>query len=177
MDDNITTQAVETIHLLVAPVVLVSACGLLCLALYNRLTAVVGRIRTINKEAVDAVARLSLAGVVPPTKLSSKERSARRLRDRVVTLDEQVDHLMSRARLVRAAIVCLLFVVMSMLVCSLALGLSLFARWFAMVALGAFAAGIFVMIAAVVLALLELRVALVPAALEHAALDLPEGME
>jgi len=175
--DGITSQAVETIHLLVAPVVLVSACGLLCLALYNRLTAVVGRIRAINKEEVDTVARISLAGAVPPTKLSAKERGARRLRERVVTLDEQVDHLMRRAQLVRAALVCLLVVVLSMLLCSLALGMSLFARWFATVALGTFAAGIVVMIVAVVLALLELRVALVPAAIEHAAIDLPDGLE
>ena len=37
--------AVDVIHALVAPVVIISANGLLCLSLYNRMAAVVGRLR------------------------------------------------------------------------------------------------------------------------------------
>jgi hypothetical protein len=163
-------EAVQTIQLLVAPVVMVSACGLLCLALYNRLAAVVGRLRAMAKEEVDTLARLSLAGAEP-----GKKTPERRLRARVTTLEEQVDHVMSRARLIRAALTCLLSAVLCMLVCSLALGLSVVARAFATVALGAFFAGVLVMIAGVILALGELRIALVPAALEHEAVEPPEA--
>lgn len=163
-------EAVQTIQLLVAPVVMVSACGLLCLALYNRLAAVVGRLRAMAKEEVDTLARLSLSGAEP-----GKKTPERRLRARVMTLEEQVEHVMSRARLIRAALVCLLSAVLCMLVCSLALGLSVLAHFFATVALVAFFVGVLVMVGGVVLALGELRIALVPAALEHEAVEPPEA--
>lgn len=151
-------DVVHTIQLLVAPVVMISAAGLVCLALYNRLAAIVGRVRTIHKEEVDALSRMSIAPAAP-----APSKSARR---RVVTLEEQVDHLMERARLLRAALVCLLVTVLSMLLCSLAIGLSLVWGEAAYVALAVFLAGVLVEAAGIVLAILELRIALVAAALE-----------
>lgn len=162
-------EAVQIIQLLVAPVVMVSACGLLCLALYNRLTAIVVRLRTITKEEVDTLTRLSLAGH-QPGKISPEQR----LRTRIVTLDEQVDHVMRRARLIRRALVCLLVAILCMLLCSLALGLSLWAAWFAKIALALFFTGVLVLVAAVGFALAELRIALVPVALEQASVDMPD---
>lgn len=150
-------DVVHTIQLLVAPVVMISAAGLVCLALYNRLAAIVGRVRTIHKEEVDALSRMSLAPAPAPSK------SAHR---RVVTLEEQVDHLMERARLLRAALVCLLVTVLSMLLCSLAIGISLLWGEAAYVALAVFLGGVLVEAAGIVLAILELRIALVAAALE-----------
>jgi hypothetical protein len=153
-------DVVHTIQLLVAPVVMISAAGLVCLALYNRLAAIVGRIRAIHKEEVDALARFSLA----PAPAASKPSP--RVRRRVVTLEEQVDHLMARARLLRAALVCLLVTVLSMLVCSLAIGASLVWDGAAYVALAVFLCGVVIEASGVVLAILELRIALVAAALE-----------
>lgn len=155
-------DVVRTIELLVAPVVMVSAAGLLCLALYNRLAGVVGRIRAIHKEEFDALSRLSVA---PPPRPSS---SAAR---RVVTLEEQVEHLMGRARLVRAALSCLLGGVLCMLSCVFGIALALVWDGAAYLALGVFLAGVLLDVAAVVLAMLELRVALVAAALEAASIE------
>lgn len=155
-------DAVHTIQLLVAPVVMISAAGLVCLALYNRLATIVGRIRAIHKEEIDALSRMSLAPAPAPS------RSARR---RVVTLEEQVEHLMARARLVRAALVCLLATILSMLLCSLAIGLSLVWSYAAYVALAVFLLGVLVEATGVVLAILELRIALVAAALEDASIE------
>ncbi len=155
-------DVVHTIQLLVAPVVMISAAGLVCLALYNRLAAIVGRIRAIHKEEYDALARLSLAPSPPPSP---------RVRGRVVTLEAQVDHLMARARLLRAALVCLLVTVLSMLLCSLAIGASLVWGEAAYVALAVFLAGVVVEATGIVLAILELRIALVAAALEDASIE------
>ncbi len=159
-------DASHTIQLLVAPVVMISAAGLVCLALYNRLAVIVGRIRAIHKEEIDALSRMSSAPAPSPS------RSTRR---RVVTLEEQVEHLMARARLVRAALVCLLCTVLSMLFCSLAIGLSLVWEDAASVALAAFLLGVLVEASGIVLAILELRIALVAAALEDASIE-PERL-
>lgn len=161
-------DVVHTIQLLVAPVVMISAAGLICLALYNRLAVVVGRVRTIHKEEHDALARISL---------SAGPRPSARTERRVVTLEDQVEHLMGRARLLRAALVCLLLTVLSMLLCSLAIGASLVWDEAAFVALGVFLVGVVVESAGIVLALLELRVALVAAALEAASIELPSDPE
>ncbi|MFO0684454.1 MAG: DUF2721 domain-containing protein [Sandaracinus sp.] len=155
-------DAVHTIQLLVAPVVMISAAGLVCLALYNRLATIVGRIRAIHKEEIDTLSRMSIAPAPAPS------RSTRR---RVITLEEQVEHLMARARLVRAALVCLLATILSMLLCSLAIGLSLVWDDAAYVALAVFLLGVLVEATGVVLAILELRIALVAAELEDASIE------
>jgi len=48
----------------VAPVVIISACGLLCLAFYNRLASVVSRLRAFQR-GYDGVARSISARTVP----------------------------------------------------------------------------------------------------------------
>jgi hypothetical protein len=129
---------------------------------------IVGRIRTIHKEEFDALSRLSLAPAPKP--------SARAQR-RVVSLEEQVEHLMGRARLLRAALICILVTVLSMLLCSLAIGASLVWEQAAYVALGVFLCGVVVEATGIVLAILELRIALVAAALEAASIDAPVDTE
>lgn len=89
----------------------------------------------------------------------------------MITLEEQVEHLMARARLVRAALVCLLATILSMLLCSLAIGLSLVWDDAAYVALAVFLLGVLVEATGVVLAILELRIALVAAELEDASIE------
>lgn len=61
-------DAVHTIQLLVAPVVMISAAGLVCLALYNRLATIVGRIRAIHKEEIDTLSRMSIAPAPAPSR-------------------------------------------------------------------------------------------------------------
>ena len=47
-------EALQTIQSFVAPVVMISANGLLCLAFYNRMAAVIHRTREINRERFES---------------------------------------------------------------------------------------------------------------------------
>ena len=158
--------ALQTIQLLVAPVVMISACGLLCLALYNRLAAIVSRARAFHKERFDAQTRLDAIDAK-----TSGDPLAQHLRRRVELLDEQVDQILRRGALVRNSLILLLCTVLCMLGCSIALGLSILSHVFAGVALTLFLAGVGLAIVAMLLALLELRRALDPVLLESSAFD------
>lgn len=164
--------ALETIQLLVAPVVMISACGLLCLALYNRLAAMVSRARAFHKEQFDAATRLASAR-------AQAEDAAllQHLHRRVELLDTQVVGILRRAALVRGALILLLGTVLCMLACSLSLGLSLAVPvLFSRLALGLFLLGIAAMAGAIVLAIRELTRALDPVILEQTAFDEFESM-
>lgn len=164
----------QTIQLLVAPVVMISACGLLCLALYNRLAAIVSRARAFHKERFDAQARLA---TVTATERTDDDAAVPYLRRRVELLGEQVGQILRRAALVRNAVVLLLVTVLFMLFCSLALGMSLLAPIFAGVALVCFLLGVATAIVAMALAIVELQRALDPVLLEHSAFVELEGLE
>ncbi len=152
----------RTIQSLVAPVVVISANGLLCLALYNRLAAVVNRMRTLNKERFDLLADLSAEGCREP---DLPERN--RLETRLHVLDELGHQLFERARLIRDSLVCLLVAVLAMLACSLALGLEPLAPAFGLAALALFVVGILVMMAGIVRAIQDLAATLYPLRFEH----------
>ena len=51
----------ETIQPLLAPVVLISSCGLLCLAQYNRLAGIVARARAFHQERLMLFSQLRQA--------------------------------------------------------------------------------------------------------------------
>jgi len=155
-------EPAEAIRLLVAPVVMISACGLLCLALYNRLAVIVARARAFNKERVECAEEQREEGGDAP-----------HLARRIATLDGQFEGLLRRAKLVRAALAALLCTVASMLVCSLALGLMIVAPFAGEVALAVFVVGVSTALVAIVYAMLELRLALDPVAVEE--MSLHEG--
>jgi hypothetical protein len=154
------TDALQTVESFVAPVVMISANGLLCLALYNRLASVVNRMRTINKERVDLLARL--LGNAPPG-----TAEAGHLKKRIDMLDELGHQLFGRTRLLRDSLVCLLITVLCMLGCSLALGLASLQATFGLVALALFVVGVLVMLWGTVRAIQELCRSLEPLAFEH----------
>ena len=152
---------VETVQTFVAPVVMISANGLLALAFYNRLAAVVGRSRAINKERFELV-----------TRLARLERRAdhpepAHLKRRIEVLDELGHELFERAHLVCGTLICLLVSVLFMLACSLALGLSPLGSAVGWAAMGFFVAGALAMATGLVLAIRELRVSLEPLLWEH----------
>ncbi len=155
-------EALRTIQSFVAPVVVISANGLLCLALYNRLAAVVSRMRTINKERFDLSARLSAQIAREPNSPEIEHIEAR-----IHTLDELGHQLFGRVRLIRDSLVCLLVTVLAMLACSLALGLEPLASAFGLVALVLFVIGVVVMMAGIARAIQELAVTLHPLRFEH----------
>jgi len=165
-------QALQTIQSFVAPVVVISANGLLCLAFYNRMTAVTNRLRTINKERFDLHARLLALG-----EPSSFAPETGPLAHRVEMLDELGHQLFDRVRLIRDSLVFLLAAVLAMLGCSLALGLSPLSPVFGSIALVLFVAGVAVMMLGVMKAILELRIALSTLQFEHDMLEKTPPLE
>ena len=99
----------------VVPVVIISACGLLCLAFYNRLSSLVARLRAFHRERLAEQERLE-AGTADPT--------AGRHGLMLEVLEEQTTHLLRRARLIRASLMCLLCTIACLTACSLLSGLS-----------------------------------------------------
>jgi hypothetical protein len=122
---------------------------------------IVGRARTFAKERFDVYTRLSRLELEAQT-----GGEAHLLRSRISSLDRQVDHLIHRARLVRMSLICLLITVLTMLGCSLTLGLSLVIEA-AAAALIIFCLGVLFAMAAMMLAIAELLRALDPVVLEQ----------
>ncbi|MBI1337822.1 MAG: DUF2721 domain-containing protein [Phycisphaera sp.] len=151
---------------LVAPVVMISACGLLSLALYNRLAVVVSRMRSFHHEQLTTHRQL---GNGSDRGTSNKDQAI--LRERLQTLELQVKRLMDRARLLRASVMCLLGTVAMMLLCSLAIGMSLVHNQTITAALALFVVGVLTMLVGVVLAMIELSRSLEPVDLEQDSLE------
>ena len=70
-----------------APVVLISANGLICLALYNRLAVVVGRVRSFSRERFDSLSALGSDPAIPVGPAGSSW-SRWRHRERLAMLEE-----------------------------------------------------------------------------------------
>ncbi len=151
----------QTIQLLVAPVVMISANGLICLALYNRLAAIVSRARAFHKEQFDALTELSAMGLDEQGSLK-----ARQLRTRVEGLGQQVGRILRRGRYLRNALMALQAAVLAMLLCSLALGLTTVVAGIESLPLILFILGVLAMAGGTVLAMRELREALEPVTAE-----------
>jgi hypothetical protein len=144
----------------VGPIIVISASGLLCLAFYNRLTAVVTRLRGFDRERLEEQEELEASG--PGT-----EPAIRELRKNVLAmLHTQTELLRHRAHLIRRTLVCLLSTIMCLALCSLALGLSEVWSPLAGVAVPLFIAGLLLLVAGACFALLELKYALDPVEME-----------
>src|SRR5947208_9172762 len=79
----------------VVPVVVISASGLLCLALYNRLAAVVSRLRGFQRE------RLQQHDLLGRAKLEKASEAILQHERLIDLLDEQTADVSKRARLLR----------------------------------------------------------------------------
>ncbi|MEM9253010.1 MAG: DUF2721 domain-containing protein [Planctomycetota bacterium] len=153
-------------QLFVAPVILISAGGLICLALYNRLAMIVSRARQFHKERFDA------AGALQSTLLNAPgSATAGRLKERIALLDRQSREVRGRAKLVRDSLIGMMAMIGCMLGCSLALGASLGWRGAVYVAIALFVLGVLAMGWAVLLATLELSRSLGPVTLEASAVE------
>jgi hypothetical protein len=146
----------HVISLLIAPVVMISACGLLCLAFYNRLATIVSRLRVFHAEQL-----------LRREKLETAAPAHHHVRNRMDIVHRQIEEDMARARLIRNTLICLVMCIICMILCSLSLGLSLVAEIMTRVALGVFISGQILMLTGMVFAVLELTRALTPIALEQ----------
>ncbi len=142
----------DVIGQLAAPVVMISAAGLLCLALFNRLATIVARSRAFAAERV--VLLRALANPAPGPTGASLDRL------RLESLEAHASRVLKRAALLRAALQCLLAGVLAMLASSGAIGLSLVSDRLWHLALIAFGLGLLAMAVGVVLVMAELSQAL-----------------
>lgn len=165
------TSTLQIVQAFVIPIVVISANGLLCLALYNRLAAVISRARMINKERFDLAHHLA---AMPETQRESLE--AQHLRDRDDVLHELGHQLYDRSLLLRDSLICLLVTVLAMIGCSLSLGMTAVWTPFEWLALVLFVVGMMVMILGIVRAIQELVGALSPLAFEHEMMERQDGL-
>jgi hypothetical protein len=142
----------------VVPVVIISACGLLCLAFYNRLSSLVSRLRAFHRERLATQEQLDRRG--------GDEQRGTPHALLLEVLEEQTAHLLRRARLIRSTLVCLLSTIACLTACSLLSGLGTVWPPAAAGAVALFVTGMALMLAAVVFAIVELRGALDPVELE-----------
>jgi len=149
----------------VVPVVVISACGLLCLAFYNRLAAVVARLRAFHRERLheqDLLDRRTPAATSDPAAAEAARRHAQLLD----VLEAQTSHVARRARLIRSTLSCLLCAIACLTLSSVLTGISIVAEPLVVAAVLAFILGMALLLVAVAFALLELRQALDPVELE-----------
>ncbi len=154
-------DALRIIQTLVAPVVMISACGLLVLAFYNRLAVLVSRVRAFNHERLELLEELQEA----PADQSTDRKDT--LKRRLDAIQLQVLEILKRSRLIRNTLVCLVICIKCMVICSLFLGLSMVSHDFEYGALLFFCAGMIILLFGMVFALMELVRCLTPVALEE----------
>ncbi len=146
----------------VVPVVIISACGLLCLAFYNRLAAIVSRIRGFQREHLEEqeeYARRIFAGETDRVMLQRHHRV-------LAMLEQQTKGVTRRAHLIQRTLLCLLGTICSLTLCSVATGVSVIVPHAVYVALGFFFLGMLLLLIAIVHAMLEMLDALHPVEVE-----------
>ncbi len=138
----------------VAPVVVVSASSLLCLAFYNRLAAIVSRLRSVQRERLQEL--LAYHSAINRGDLDATSHHTRLLKN----LGDQTARIISRAHLIRFTLLCLLNAVLLLVLSSLLNGAALFWEPIAVCAAIAFAGGMISLLVGVIAAMRELRSAL-----------------
>ena len=104
--------AVQAIQAILAPAIMVSACGLLLLGLLNRYTVIMSRIRSLSEER-----RRLLRATTPPAEAQPVEVT------RLASVLRQLEDLVDRVRLLRNAVMCQVAAVGCFVFTSLLLGL------------------------------------------------------
>src|SRR3954470_15426656 len=142
----------------VGPIIVISACGLLCLAFYNRLAAVVTRLRSFHRERLHEHEALAKQGASPRPDTQALFRH----RELIGMLETQTRHVTRRARLIRHTLGSLLLTIACLALRSLCVGLSTVWAGMIYLAVPLFVIGMLMVVVAVALAMWELKLALDP---------------
>jgi len=148
---------IDVIQLFVAPAVMVSAGGLLCLAQFARLNAVMAQVRALNRE------RLAIFQDADRTKPQRREL----LLQRAQGLEQQAGKMLAHTATVRNALRLLVLGILLMVLCSLTIGASLLFAPFGTAAVALFVLGLVSTFAGLCLVLIELGVSLEAIDFEH----------
>jgi hypothetical protein len=153
------SEWIRIINASVTPVVIISACGLLCLAFYNRLTAIVSRLREFQRE------RLGEQEILSRMEPQTAPEIIRR-RKMLEELEAQTTLVMRRAKLIQRTLFFLLTAIALLIGCCAMLGFSIVEPGAVLLAVPFFLLGLLSVLAAMFTALTELKSALQPAELE-----------
>ena len=133
---------------------LISACGLVTLALYNRLGAILARIRSFHQQKIGLLEH-------------DFEGNALLLE----MLDSQIKKVTGKAKMIQKSLFCLLAAMTGFLLCSVFAGATVLNVWFGIAAVGTYVLGITFFLSGIGLAMRELSLSLVPLEEENAYLD------
>ena len=155
----------DTSHLIstsIAPVALISACGLVTLALYNRLGAILARIRAFHQQKIALL-----------DSLHEQDHVEQRLL--LDMLDSQIKEVIVKAKVIQKSLFCLLGAMSAFLLCSVFAGTSVYFEPFGFIALVAGFLGISLFLFGIGLAMRELSLSLIPLEEENAYLQVVEA--
>ncbi|RPI04756.1 MAG: DUF2721 domain-containing protein [Ignavibacteriae bacterium] len=107
-------SVIQAIGLILAPGVMISACGLLLLGINNKFTSVLNRIRTLTEEKRKILLNGSVRDFLPAEN------------QRIESISRQVAGLLSRARMIRDSVACYLCAVGLFVATSLMIGVDYF---------------------------------------------------
>ena len=145
------------LNLLLAPVVLISACGLLCISATTRLGTILARIRTMHRERID----------VHLVEHRDDARFQAIQGIRLDALQHQAKRMLTRATMIRNELFLLYVAILLLLTSSLLFGLSIWFDTSHLVAMAVFVVGIVSMIGAISLAVVEVARSLQAVRFEH----------
>jgi hypothetical protein len=149
------------------PIIVISACGLLCLGFYNRLSGIVARLRVFHRERLKEREELERhrAGESPDPSAISVHL------EMLESLEVQTTEIMNRAHLIRQALSCFLLTIACLSMCSLVLGLSVLWPRLIVSSVVFFIVGMALLIVGIIFAMKELYCALQPVELESRFID------
>lgn len=137
---------------------LISACGLVTLALYNRLGAILARIRAFHQQKLGLLDCLDEQDVDGQNLLLDM-------------LDSQIKGVISKARVIQKSLFCMLAAISAFLLCSLFAGATVLNEWFGIAVVGTSVLGIALFLSGIGLAMRELSLSLTPLEEENAYLE------
>ncbi len=147
----------EVIQPILAPAVMFSAGGLLCLSQFARFNAVIGQVRAFDRERLATL-----------WEMDSADPERRQLLDqRASGLETQSEGVLAHAAIVRNALRFLVGGILLMVLCSLAVGASFILAPLSAVAVGLFILGLISTFVGLCLVFSELRVSMKPLEFEH----------
>lgn len=133
----------------VTPIALISACGLIILALYNRLSAIHARIRAFHQQKIELLT----------CPVRDDGESFQTLLDMI---DSQIAKVTVKARAVQKGLFCQLGAVLAFLLCSSVVTVSTIFEQMAFVAMGLQAVGLSLFAVGIGWAIRELSLSLIP---------------
>ncbi len=145
----------------VVPVVIISACGLLCLTFYNRLAFIVTRLRTLQRERLAEYKELFRLEETHKSKISRQETE-----HFLHFLEHQTADVLKRALYLRNCLFCLILSIFSLIITSLTIGLSLIYPALEFVVLLFFVVGLLLLLYGLFFALKEILISLKPIQME-----------